>query len=312
LQQNLVLFPVALLLLAGLGAAPRAAAALPAGMAAVDATATDPGVAGGGAVGWRGEPLPSGMQRGEVPGEYFWLQDGSVMVFVPSGDFLMGSDDGQRDERPLHSVWLSGFYIDKYEVSWERWKRSGLDYSEHRGARRPWPEAPDWGIRDDEPVVMVSWNWAQRFASWAGKSLPTEAQWEKAARGVDARTWPWGNQPPDFERAVWRDHPTAKESTAAVDCCVAGASPYGAVNMAGNVYEWCEDVYDRRAYETVGSRDPLSLEGGPYRVLRGGAFLLEKDDLRSALRYRLFPSDRADYIGFRTVVAAAGPASESR
>jgi len=254
--------------------------------------------------GWQGEPLPTGLGRGEHEGEYVWERDGSVMVLVPAGEFPLGSEDGQADERPVRTVWLDGFYIDKYEVSWARWKRSGLQYSERSGSRRPWPEAPDWGIRDNEPVVMVSWDWARQYADWAGKRLPTEAEWEKAARGTDGRTWPWGNEPPTFDRAVWRYHPTAKESTAAVDCCAQGASPYGAFNMAGNVYEWCEDVYDGRAYETAAARNPLAEGQGSYRVLRGGAFLLEVEDLRSALRYRLYPVDRADYIGFRTVVPA--------
>lgn len=252
--------------------------------------------------------MPAGMERAETQGEYRWVKDGAVMVWVPPGEFVMGSDEGPADERPVRTVWLDGFYIDKYEVSWAEWKASGLPWAPERLSRMPYPEAPDWGIREDEPVVNVSWTWAKKYAEWAGKRLPTEAQWEKAARGTDGRTWPWGNEPPTFERAVWRQHPIAKKSLAPVDCCAAGASPWGALNMAGNAYEWCEDIYDARAYARLPDRDPVNLEGGRYRVLRGGAFLLEVEDLRSALRYRLYPEDKGDYIGFRTAVPGVAAA----
>lgn len=253
-------------------------------------------------IGWHGEVMPSGMVKGEVSGDYLWPADDSVMVYVPAGTFAMGSDDGAKDEGPVHEVELSAYYIDKYEVSWRQWKRSGLPYVETLGNRLKVPEAPDWGIVDEQPVVNVSWYDARAYVAWAGKRLPSEAQWEKAARGRDGRTYPWGNEPPDFSKAVWRDHPIAKESTAPVDCCAAGASPYGALNMAGNVYEWCDDVYDKNFYAHSPSKDPR-LEGeGRFRVLRGGAFLLEIEDLRSAYRYRLLPVDRTPYIGFRGVV----------
>ena len=224
------------------------------------------------------------------------------MVYVSPGTFPMGSAEGDRDERPVHEVHLDGYYIDKHEVSWGQWKRSGLPYSKELGRRRPRPEPPDWGIVDDQPVLNVTWHDAKAYVAWAGKRLPSEAEWEKAARGTDGREYPWGSEPPTFERALWKDHPIARESTAAVDCCAAGAS-YGALNMAGNVYDWCEDVYDPGYYARSPRRNPVSLGKGRHRVLRGGAFVLEVEDLRSALRYRLLPEDRAPYIGFRAVVS---------
>lgn len=260
--------------------------------------------------GWHGETLPDGMVKGAVSGQYLWQKDDSVMVYVPPGEFAMGSYEGAKDERPVRRVHLSGYYIDKYEVSWRQWKLSGLPYVETLGNRLPVPEAPDWGIVDDQPVINVSWHDAQDYVAWAGKRLPSEAQWEKAARGDDGRVFPWGNAPPDIEKAVWRDHPIAKVSTAPVDCCADGMSPYGVFNMAGNVYEWCEDIYDKTFYASSSSFDPLATEGSKYRVLRGGAFLLEAEDLRSAYRYRLLPQDRTPYIGFRAVVpGASSPAA---
>ena len=258
-------------------------------------------------VGWQGEPLPLGLELGEVEGEYVWARDGAVMVFVPAGPVPVGSVEGDGDERPVHTVELDGFYIDKHEVSWRRLKRSGIAYSEDPHSRRPMPHAPDWGIRDGEPAVNVSWHDARRYAEWAGKRLPTEAEWEKAARGTDQRRFPWGDSDPDPERAVWRGHPVAAVSTAPVDCCAAGASPYGALNMAGNVYEWCEDVYEADYYSRSPADNPVNRGPGRSRVLRGGAFLLEVDDLRSAYRWRLYPEERIPYVGFRTVVSAGKP-----
>ena len=253
-------------------------------------------------VGWHGEPLPEGLSRSDIEGEYLWEKDGATMVYVPPGAFSMGSEGSAQDEQPVRQVYLDGYYIDKYEVSWARWKRSGLPYSDHLGDRQRMPKPPDWGIVDTQPVLNVTWHDAVAYAGWAGKKLPTEAQWEKAARGTDGRTYPWGNDLPTFDHALWRDHPIAKESTADVDCCSAGASPYGALNMAGNVYEWCYDVYTKDFYATAPDHNPINEGPGRYRVLRGGAFVLEIEDLRSAYRYRLLPADRTPYIGFRTAV----------
>ncbi len=256
--------------------------------------------------GWHGETMPAGLERGERKGDYLWTKDGSTMVYVPSGKFPMGSEDGEKDEQPVHEVYLDGYYIDKYEVTWGQWKRSGLPYSTQIGTRRRQPEPPDWGIVDEQPLQNVTWDEAKEFVAWAGKRLPTEAEWEKAARGTDGRKYPWGNGEPNFDRAIWKDHPIALDSTGSADCCAAGASPYGAHNMAGNIYEWCEDVYDRNFYANSPERNPVQLEPGRYRVLRGGGFVLEKKELRSALRYRLLPIDRTPYIGFRAALSGVG------
>jgi len=258
--------------------------------------------------GWHDETMPAGMERSDTEGEYLWKKDGAIMVYVPAGPFPMGSENGASDEKPVHEVYLDAFYIDKHEVSWAQWKATGFPFSERPGSRLPEPQAPDWGILDGHPLLNASWNDAKRYVEWAGKRLPSEAEWEKAARGTDGRTYPWGDEPPNFDRAVWREHPIAQDSTAPVDCCEQGASPYGALNMVGNVYEWVEDTYDPRYYAKSPKRNPVNREKGPYRVLRGGAFVLEKDTLRAAYRYRLLDIDRTPYIGFRTVVSGVGEA----
>ncbi len=257
-------------------------------------------------LGWHSEVMPEGLTRGEKEGEYLWHKDGSVMVYVPPGKFSMGSEQGDADEKPVREVHLDGYYIDKYEVSWAQWKRSGLPFTTVVEDRRQIPRPPDWGIFDEQPMLNVTWYDAQDYVAWAGKRLPTEAEWEKAARGTDGRTFPWGNQPPGHEHAIWKDHPVALESTAPVDCCEAGASPYGALNMAGNVYEWCQDVYAKDFYSRSSERNPVHDGEGRYRVLRGGALVLESEYLRTALRYRLLPVDRTPYIGFRAALSQNG------
>ena len=257
-----------------------------------------------GRTGWHGELLPPGLEKAEARGEYLWSKDSSIMVYVPPGVFSMGSNDGGSDERPVHEVELAGFYIDKYEVSWRQWKLSQLPYSKSPVDRLRKPRAPDWGIVDEQPALNVSWHDAIAYADWVGKRLPSEAEWEKAARGTDGRRFPWGDEPPTAERAMWRENPLAAVSTAPVDCCAEGASPYGALNLAGNVYEWCLDVYEKDFYARSPRENPVNRGDGRFRVLRGGAFVLEAEDLRSAYRYRLLPEDRTPYIGFRTVLPA--------
>jgi formylglycine-generating enzyme required for sulfatase activity len=257
-------------------------------------------------LGWHGETMPVGLAKGEAEGEYVWQKDGAIMVYVPPGEFPMGRAGGAADEGPVHRVHLDGYYIDKYEVTWGQWKKSGLPYLKKPNPRLPQPSSPDWGIVDDQPAVNVSWKFAQKYLAWAGKRLPTEAEWEKAARGTDGRTYPWGNEPPTFDRAVWRDHPVALRGTESARCCTAGASPYGVVNMAGNVYEWCQDTYRRDFYAHSPASNPLEEVEGQQRVLRGGAFVLEKDELSSTYRYRLWEVDKTPYIGFRAVVSGQG------
>jgi serine/threonine-protein kinase len=267
-----------------------------------------PAPPGGARLGWHGEVMPEGLERGKKEGEYAWKKDGSIMVYVPPGPFLMGSDQGEVAERPAHKVDLDGFYIDKYEISWRKWKASGLPYLPARDDRMTMVQAPDWGIHDGQPVVNVSWPEAKRYAAWAGKRLPTEAEWEKAARGTDGREYPWGDGPITNERAIWVEHPISEVSTAPVNCCQAGASPYGALNMAGNVWEWCEDSYTPDYYASSPARNPLNKHAGVLKIVRGGAMQLSPRFLRTYSRYWLSDVDRISDVGFRTAVSGAGAA----
>jgi formylglycine-generating enzyme required for sulfatase activity len=250
--------------------------------------------------------MPEGLVRAEVEGEYLWTKDGSVMVWVPPGPFPMGSEDGAFDEKPVHEVELDGYYIDKHEVSWRQWRLSGLPLPKDIDGAPIKEHKPVWGRGDELPVSYIKWGDAQAYAAWAGKRLPTEAEWEKAARGTDGRTFPWGNEPPTFEQAVWKDHPVGKEQPAPVDCCAAGASPYGVLNMAGNVFEWVEDFYDPKFYAGSPKKNPVNTTESAHKVLRGGAFVLEVEDLVTTLRNRQYPIEGQDYVGFRLVVSGKG------
>ena len=237
------------------------------------------------------------------------------MVLIPSGEFMMGSQTGEDREKPLRKVYLPDFYIARYPVTavefevfvketgyrTEAEKRgSGWVYregkwAEVKGADWRHPSAPQSGIagKQRHPVVQVSWDDAVAYAKWAGKRLPTEAEWEKAAHGKDGRTWPWGNEWVDGkcnteEAGVGNTTPAGRYSPA-------GDSPYGVADMAGNVWEWTADWYDR--YPGSSFKDDGF--GRKYRVLHGGSWYRPRDFARCAYRYWGSPVDRWSDLGFR-------------
>jgi formylglycine-generating enzyme required for sulfatase activity len=195
------------------------------------------------------------------------------MVFVPAGEFIMGDDQSfYSKEKPAHKVYLDDFWIDKLEVTNALYKRC-VD------ARRCTAPSKIGSFTRDSyygnaqfanfPVIWVSWDDANAYCAWAGKKLPTEAQWEKAARGADARAYPWGNA---FDKDKLNSSEGGKEDTTAVGSYPTGASPYGALDMAGNVWEWVTDWYDKNYYSNSPARNPRGPTNGTYRVVRGGAF----------------------------------------
>jgi len=229
-------------------------------------------------------------------------RDGSVLVYVPPGEFEMG--DGEDSDCPKHRVWLDGYYIGIYAVSNAQYKRF-VDDTGHRA-----PDKGDWGTavwqgrsfpaaKADHPVVCVSWDDAQAYAKWAGLSLPTEAQWEKAARGPRNWKYPWGDAW-DGERCRHGGN-RGLETTCAVYGYPRGVSGYGCYNMSGNVWEWCEDWYDSGYYTKGPSRNPRGPEGGSHRVYRGGGWSGVASHCRASFRDRIVPGNRIDDRGFRLV-----------
>jgi formylglycine-generating enzyme required for sulfatase activity len=191
------------------------------------------------------------------------------MALIPAGSFLMGSATGQANEAPEHEVTLDAFYLDIFEVSNAQYRACVED-----GGCTPSIKADSYtytGYRDDPkyndyPVVGVTWDQTAAYCSWAGKRLPTEAEWEYAASGPENLTWPWGNT---FEANL---SAASAPDTQPVDSYPGGVSPFGVYNMAGNVAEWVADVYDETFYANSPARNPLSSGDGAGRIFRGGSF----------------------------------------
>lgn len=228
-------------------------------------------------------------------------KDGTELVTVPGGLYTLGAEDLTDLEQPIHRVRLSPFRIGKHPVTNEQYRRF---LEANPGYRKPafWGEESFNGPR--QPVVGVSWEDAMAYCNWAGLALPTEAQWEAAARGTDARRYPWGEEEPAPELA---NYGTLAGKTTPVDDHSAGAGPFGTVDMAGNVAEWCADVLDPEAYakRQDGQLDPVAALGEPsFRVLRGGSWLDRACLLEAARRGRYWARLRRRFIGFRCVLPA--------
>lgn len=227
-----------------------------------------------------------------------------AMVLIPAGEFIMGDDLHQPNEKPAHKVMLPDYYIDKYEVTNAQYRR----FCEATG--RPLPTNPWWDGQyannsPDAPVVGVSWNDAAAYARWAGKRLVTEVEWEKAAAwqpdGKKKRMWPWGDEA-DITRAnLNSNHPTTMNSYAA------GTSAYGVHDLAGNAAEWVDAYYQPYQGNTLTDKD----YGVQNRVVRGGSFRSSAEDARTTRRLYHAPEfkavelrDRSWLIGFRCAVSA--------
>jgi len=218
--------------------------------------------------------------------------NGAEMVLVPAGEFWMGSDDGSDDEKPRHHVDLDAYYIDRYEITNGLYQR--FMEATNRAVPRFWSDSHLNGA--SQPVVGVSWYDAERYCRWVGKRLATEAEWEKAARGDDGRTYPWGEQW-DSSRANSKE--SQRNKPAPVGSYPSGVSPYGAHDMAGNVWEWVTDWYAKDYYERSPRRNPRGPETGAWKVLRGGSWGYLPSLLRTTSRLSIMPDLRNTVIGFR-------------
>ncbi|MEE3257716.1 MAG: formylglycine-generating enzyme family protein [Candidatus Latescibacterota bacterium] len=235
----------------------------------------------------------------------------AAVVLVPAGPFTMGIDHPRAtDERPSHQVFLSAFSIDRHEVSNARFAafvaatgyrtaaENAAATEREDGINWRQPHGPGSPAAPDHPVVYVSWRDADAYCSWRGGRLPTEAEWEKSARGGDGRLWPWGA---DFAagRANFWGAEDGYAGLAPVGSFPSGQSPYGALDLAGNVWEWCADWYGADYYATAPAKDPQGPAAGRFKVLRGGSWINPGPALRSINRFEVLPVERSPYIGFR-------------
>jgi formylglycine-generating enzyme required for sulfatase activity len=258
-----------------------------------------------------------------------------TMVFVPAGEFTMGSENGASDEKPVHQVYLDAFWIDQtevtnamfakfiddtgYETDAEKKGKSyvyqGGSWIEVNGANWLHPSGPNSDIsgRERHPAIHVSWNDAVEYCEWRDDRLPTEAEWEKAARGTDERTYPWGNEFDGTKLNFCDKNCTLGKvdkniddgyiDTAPVGSYENGKSPYSLYDMAGNIWEWVSNWYDVYLYPG-GDKNASSNFGKTHRVLRGGSWGNSENNVRSANRGWFTPTFTSNFIGFRCVRSA--------
>lgn len=246
------------------------------------------------------------------------------MALVPSGFFTMGSNQTGPDETPEHQVFLDAFYIDTFEVAAKDFSeflntvnntkgyyldnKYGMLFYNGRFQTRPGLESL--------PINNVSWKGAAAYCQWKGKRLPSEAEWEKAARGSDKRNFPWGNSPPTHEHAryfqTWTEN-EAHRVMVPVSALPEGKSPFGLYNMAGNVKEWVDDWYDREYYEDSAEyKNPKGPIGGEFKVLRGGSWRDLGGFIYSSFRNNSYRETRMDDYGFRCAQSAGDEASPEK
>jgi formylglycine-generating enzyme required for sulfatase activity len=248
-----------------------------------------------------------------------------VMVYVPAGTYWMGSDDSDPDarpgEKPQHEVSLDAFWIDRTEVTNAQYARFLNALGGHQGEcegqdcieiqsrtsqshiRLQGGQYVVEGGYEEHPMIEVSWYGAHAYCEWAGGRFPTEAEWEKAARGTDGRIYPWGNQDADRNRA---NYGLFVGDTSQVGNYPAGASRYGALDMAGNVWEWVSDWESSTYYNVSPYENPQGPETGSYKLMRGGSWTSGWEYIRAASHGYLDPVVCQHDVGFRCVVVGPG------
>lgn len=245
---------------------------------------------------------PNSLAAGKL-GEERLVGD-TPMMFIPAGEFLMGSSDNDpnagKDEKPQHKVYLDSFWMDKFLVTNGRYLFCvrarkcqqpdtiyGYNVNVYSTPYYPGPSPYDF------PVINLTWNDAQTYCDWAGKRLPTEAEWEKTARGSDGRIYPWGNS---FDPSKLNSKESGRYASSVVDAFPNGASPYGVMDMAGNLWQWVSDWYGDGYYQLSPPANPKGPSEGKFRVLRGGSFLDDKLRARSAYRSAIAFLSGKDYL----------------
>ena len=250
-------------------------------------------------------PTPTDISTSPTPnpviGSTMTGEDGITLFYIPAGVFTMGSNS---DDSPEHLVNLDAFWIDQTEVTnsmYAKCVEAGICNPPNSSASKTRSSYYGNSQFNNYPVIYVNWNMAKAYCEWVDRRLPTEAEWEKAARGTDGRIFPWGNDPPNTNLLNYNN--TVGDTTE-VGKYPNGASLYGAVDMAGNVWEWVADWYDTAYYLGSPSFNPPGPVSGTNRVDRGGSWGNSETKIRSAYRYGLNPISADDSLGFRCVMDA--------
>ncbi len=255
-------------------------------------------------------PTPSALGEVKAEAQKVSAVDGMTLVYIPAGEFRMGSSaasrQAQQDELPLHTVYLDAYWIDLTEVTnamYARCSSSGKCKPPHN--QKSYTRDRYYGnpAYADYPVVYVDREQAEGYCAWAGRRLPTEAEWEKAARGTDSRVYPWGNQDAGCRLANFDISGSDKQycagDTLPAGAVPAGVSPYGAMDMAGNAWEWVADWYGETYYQEAPHNNPAGPLTGDYGLLRGGSWSSEGNTLRAAHRFKMYPTANYDDWSFR-------------
>lgn len=219
--------------------------------------------------------------------------DGMLLVYIPSGKFIMGTDDPSVvKSNPSHQVYLDAYWIDQTEVTnamYQRCVAAGACGTNDLNGQNPYTDP-------ELPAVYVTWFDAQAYCKWAGRRLPTEAEWEKAARGIDGRTYPWGETVPDSSLANFGGQ---VDLPLPANRYLSASSPFGVLNMAGNVREWVNDWFNQVYYQNSPEFNPTGPKIGTERSLRGGSFLDDGRELRIFNRFEHDPASPGVNRGFR-------------
>lgn len=249
-----------------------------------------------------GSEEPTTQQNSTTSDTEIQDQAGSSMVLIPTGEFTMGRSYGaEENEKPAHQVFLDDYYIDKYEVTNGDYATCIADeacappINTGSYARKEYYEINEYS---NFPVIYIDWEMANAYCEWRGARLPTEAEWEKAARGDSEENtlYPWGSNTVDCSFASFA---SCLPDTIEVGNYPEGKSPYGVYDMAGNVWEWVADWYDHDYYKVSPPKNPTGPGAGTYRVLRGGAWNSPSDDIRVTYRVMYRPFIASYNLGFR-------------
>jgi len=226
------------------------------------------------------------------------------MVLIPAGPFIMGADKGGVDEAPKRTVYLDGYEINQFEVTQFHYGEFVLATS-HRSPLSRYVKNIDYLNNANQPVVYVSWSDAYDYCQWRGERLPSEAEWEKAARGLDGNTFPWEGEP----QATFANFKGISDKgvfTMTIGSYEMDKSPFSIYDMAGNIREWVQDWYEEQYYHHAPERNPIGPKFGEMKVMRGSSWIDSQMAGRTSFRLKMVPAYRDTAVGFRCAKSIEG------